>query len=209
MGIILTMNKAPIETELSPQQLLAKWLEVEALNQFNCLVKNSPGDTTLANSAGTLYWPNSHKDWIRLGIVLYGVSPMLGDRGKHHALEPAVKLVSQLVAVREHKAGEPVGYGGYWRAKADIKLGVVAIDYGDGYPRNAPEGTPAWVNGRLVRVSMDMLTVDLGLDSNDAIGDEAIMWGSDLPVEVVAEHISTITYELVTKLTPRVAVCME
>ncbi|MEI6859043.1 MAG: alanine racemase [Shewanella sp.] len=185
----------------------------QQLNQFNRLVKNLPGDTTLANSAGTLYWPDSHKDWIRPGIALYGVSPMLGDRGKNHALEPAMKLVSQLIAVREHKAGEPVGYGGYWRAKADTKLGVVAIGYGDGYPRNAPKGTPVWVNGRLVpivgRVSMDMLTVDLGLDSNDAIGDEVIMWGSDLPVEVVAEHIGTIAYELITKLTPRVAVCME
>ncbi|AQS40242.1 alanine racemase [Shewanella psychrophila] len=185
----------------------------EQLNNFNVLTKNSPGDTTLANSAGTLFWPDSHKDWIRPGIALYGVSPVIGDLGKNHGLQPAMELISQLIAVREHKAGDPVGYGSYWRAKVDTKLGVVAIGYGDGYPRNAPEGTPVWVNGRLVpivgRVSMDMLTVDLGLDSTDSIGDEAILWGSALPVEVVAEHIGTIAYELVTKLTPRVAVCME
>lgn len=185
----------------------------EQMKLFQQLTKNSPGDYTLANSAGTLYWPASHGDWIRPGIALYGVSPVIGDLGANHGLIPAMKLVSQLIAVRDHKAGEPVGYGSFWKAKSDTVLGVVAIGYGDGYPRNAPEGTPVWVNGRLVpivgRVSMDMLTVDLGIDSSDAIGDEVILWGEPLPVELVAEHIGTIAYELVTKLTPRVAVCME
>ena len=106
-----------------------------------------------------------------------------------------------------------MGYGSYWHAKEDTKLGVVAIGYGDGYPRNAPEGTPVWVNGRLVpivgRVSMDMLTVDLGIDATDAVGDDVMLWGKALPVEDVAEHIGTIAYELVTKLTPRVAVCLD
>lgn len=183
------------------------------LNTFNRLVKDSKGECTLANSAGTLYWPESHKDWIRPGIALYGVSPVMGDLGCEHGLKPAMQLISQLIAVREHQAGEPVGYGSTWTAKTETILGVVAIGYGDGYPRNAPEGTPVWVNGRLVpivgRVSMDMLTVDLGFGSNDRIGDEAVLWGGALPVEKVAEHIGTIAYELVTKLTPRVAVCME
>ncbi|MFT5788051.1 MAG: alanine racemase, partial [Shewanella sp.] len=89
----------------------------------------------------------------------------------------------------------------------------VAIGYGDGYPRNAPLGTPVLVNGRVVpivgRVSMDMLTVDLGVDAKDKVGDLAVLWGKDLPVEEVAEHIGTIAYELVTKLTPRVAVCLD
>ena len=113
------------------------------------------------------------------------------------------------MAVRTHKAGEPVGYGGVWGAKQDTKLGVVAIGYGDGYPRNAPAGTPVWVNGRIVpvvgRVSMDMLTVDLGQDAVDKMGDEVILWGEVLPVETVARAIGTIAYELVTKLTPRVS----
>ncbi|WP_394147628.1 alanine racemase [Shewanella atlantica] len=182
------------------------------MNLFNELIKGLPGDRSLANSAGTLYWPASQADWIRPGIALYGVSPVTGDLGGNHGLMPAMDLVSELIAVRDHKAGEPVGYGSYWCAKEDTKLGVVAIGYGDGYPRNAPEGTPVWINGRLVpivgRVSMDMLTVDLGLNASDRIGDDAILWGKALPVEEVAEHIGTIAYELVTKLTPRVAVCL-
>jgi alanine racemase len=101
-----------------------------------------------------------------------------------------------------------VGYGATWTSERDTKVGVIAIGYGDGYPRTAPNGTPVLVNGRKVpiagRVSMDMLTVDLGPDASDRVGDEAILWGEDLPSEEVAEHIGTIAYELVTKLTSRV-----
>ncbi|MCH1929415.1 alanine racemase [Shewanella sp. A25] len=184
-------------------------MQIEA---FNKLTAGLPGDRTLANSAGALYWPTSQGDWIRPGIALYGVSPVAGDCGANHGLIPAMNLVSRLIAVREHKANQPVGYGCYWTAKQDTRLGVVAIGYGDGYPRNAPEGTPVFINGRRVpivgRVSMDMLTVDLGADATDKVGDDALLWGEALPVEEVAEHIGTIAYELVTKLTPRVAVCL-
>jgi len=69
------------------------------------------------------------------------------------------------------------------------------------------------INGRRVpivgRVSMDMLTVDLGPNATDKVGDDAILWGPQLPVEEVAEKIGTFAYELVTKLTPRVAVCLD
>ncbi|MCG9963112.1 MAG: alanine racemase [Shewanella sp.] len=182
------------------------------MHTFNQLTADLPGFRTLANSAGALYWPKSQGDWIRPGIAMYGVSPVTGDCGANHGLIPAMNLVSRLIAVREHKANQPVGYGCYWTAKQDTRLGVVAIGYGDGYPRNAPEGTPVWINGRRVpivgRVSMDMLTVDLGHDATDQVGDDVLLWGQALPVEEVAEHIGTIAYELVTKLTPRVAVCL-
>lgn len=186
---------------------------LKQMHTFDALVAGLPGERTLANSAGTLLWPQSQGDWIRPGIALYGVSPVMGDKGENHGLMQAMNLVSRLIAVREHKAGESVGYGAYWTSTNDTVLGVVAIGYGDGYPRNAPEGTPVFINGRRVpivgRVSMDMLTVDLGMGAQDQVGDDAILWGKDLPVEEVAEHIGTIAYELVTKLTPRVAVCLD
>ncbi|BDM65810.1 alanine racemase [Shewanella sp. NFH-SH190041] len=180
---------------------------------FDALTSDLPGERSLAASAGALFWPQSQRDWIRPGIAIYGVSPVTGDLGINHALIPAMELKSQLIAVRDHKTGEPVGYGGYWHAGRDTRLGVVAIGYGDGYPRNAPEGTPVWVNGRRVpvvgRVSMDMLTVDLGPGATDKAGDDVLLWGQALHIEEVAEHIGTISYELMTKLTPRVAVCVE
>ena len=107
-----------------------------------------------------------------------------------------------------NKKGEPVGYGGIWTSPKDTKIGVVAIGYGDGYPRDVPEGTPVYLNGRIVpivgRVSMDMLTVDLGADSQDKVGDEVILWGKELPIEMVAKYSGILSYELITKLTPRV-----
>ncbi|MCL1142317.1 alanine racemase [Shewanella gaetbuli] len=187
-------------------------LTQQQINQFESLIKGLDGERTLANSAATLFWPQSQADWVRPGIALYGVSPVVGDKGTNHQLIPAMELVSNLIAVRKHKAGDSVGYGAYWTAKQDTILGVVAIGYGDGYPRNAPEGTPVLINGRRVpivgRVSMDMLTVDLGADAIDQVGDSVQLWGKSLAVEEVAEHIGTIAYELVTKLTPRVAVAL-
>ncbi len=63
------------------------------------------------------------------------------------AVARVMSLTSSLIAVREHKAGEPVGYGGTWVSERDTRLGVVAMGYGDGYPRAAPSGTPVLVNG--------------------------------------------------------------
>ncbi len=134
---------------------------------FNTFCEGKPGQRSIAASGGILLWPQSHFDWVRPGIILYGVSP-LEDRstGADFGCQPVMSLTSSLIAVREHKAGEPVGYGGTWVSERDTRLGVVAMGYGDGYPRAAPSGTPVLVNGREVpivgRVAMDMICVDLG-----------------------------------------------
>ncbi|MGF1688822.1 alanine racemase [Photobacterium japonica] len=181
------------------------------IDTFLHLTEGCRGERSLAASGGVLAWPDSHLEWIRPGIIMYGVSPFVEDTRSAAAfqLQPVMTVASSVIAVREVKKGETVGYGGIWTSERDTKVGVIAIGYGDGYPRTAPNGTPVLVNGRIVpmagRVSMDMLTVDLGPDSTDKVGDEAVLWGEGLPAEVVAEHIGTIAYELVTKLTSRVA----
>lgn len=176
--------------------------------EFNRLTAHLPGERAMANSAGILAWPDSHSDWIRPGIMLYGASPFGGQLASDHDLRPVMTLKSQLIATRACKQGENVGYGGHWVAHHDTTLGVIAVGYGDGYPRMAPEGTPVLVNGRRVpivgRVSMDMITVDLGPGAHDKSGDEVTLWGEGLPVEQVAEKIGTIPYELLTRLTARV-----
>ena len=180
---------------------------------FQSHIKNDSGLNSVASSAATLAWPETHADIIRPGIALYGVSPFADKVAADFNLQPVMTLKSQLIAVREHHAGESVGYGAKWTAKTNTTLGVVAVGYGDGYPRMAPEGTPVLVNGRLVpivgRVSMDMLTVDLGAGCEDRVGDDVTLWGEGLPATKVAEHIGTIAYELVTKLTSRVALQYE
>ncbi|WP_301099075.1 alanine racemase [Otariodibacter sp.] len=176
---------------------------------FETASRDYPVQRSISASNGILYWKQAHYDWVRPGIIMYGISPHdtpIVDLGFQHVMT----LSSSLIAVRDHKAGEPVGYGGAWISKQDTKIGVVAIGYGDGYPRNAPEGTPVFINGRKVpivgRVSMDMMTVDLGIDSQDKVGDEVILWGKDLLIEEVASSIGVINYELITQLTPRVLI---
>lgn len=122
-------------------------------------------------------------------------------------LRPVMTLTTRLIAVRELKAGESVGYGATWTAERDTRIGVAGIGYGDGYPRHAPSGTPVLVNGRRVplagRVSMDMITVDLG-DLPAQPGDPVVLWGEGLPADEVAAHAGTLSYELFCKVTARV-----
>ena len=164
--------------------------------------------TALANSAGILSWPESHTDYVRPGIILYGVSPYDGKTGEDLGLRPVMTLKSNLIAVRKVRKGDKVGYGATWTAPRDTRLGIVAMGYGDGYPRQAPNGTPVLINGRIAgtagRVCMDMMAIDLGPDSADKVGDEVILWGKGLPVEKIAELVGTIPYELVLRLTDRV-----
>ena len=180
----------------------------QQLELFSQIAANHPGECALANSAAVLAWKEAHADWIRPGIMLYGISPFPDKVGRDHGLQPVMTLKSNLIAVRTAKAGESGGYSANWTSERDTRLGVVAMGYGDGYPRMAPNGTPVLINGRIVptagRISMDMMTVDLGPDATDRVGDEVVLWGDGLPVERVAQHVGTIPYELVLKLTPRV-----
>ena len=180
------------------------------LDIFNTFTEGKPGLRSIAASGGILLWPQSHFDWARPGIILYGVSPLEQKPwGPDFGMQPVMSLTSSLIAVREHKAGEAVGYGGTWISERDTRLGVVAMGYGDGYPRAAPSGTPVLVNGREVpivgRVAMDMICVDLGPEAEDKTGDTVIMWGQGLPVERIAEITKVSAYELITRLTSRVA----
>jgi len=166
------------------------------------------GARSIANSAAILQWPASHGDWVRPGIMLYGVSPFADSVGQGEGLAPVMTLRSRLISVRQCRRGDAIGYGGIWRCPEDMPLGVVAAGYGDGYPRSAACGTPVLVNGRRAplvgRVSMDMLCVDLRGQPGAAVGDEVVLWGAGLPVEEVARSAGTIAYELLCGITRRV-----
>jgi alanine racemase len=117
-------------------------------------------------------------------------------------------LTTRLIAVNAVKRGERVGYGGIWVAPEDMPLGVVAIGYGDGYPRGVNADTPVLVDGQRCpvagRVSMDLLTIDLRHAPGARVGDAVTLWGKDLPVETTADHADTISYDLTCGLTRRV-----
>ena len=175
---------------------------------FNTFCEGKPGQRSIAASGGILLWPQSHFDWVRPGIILYGISPFAGTTGADFGLQPVMTLKSSLIAVRRVKRGAKVGYGAAWTAPEDTVIGIVATGYGDGYPRTAPNGTPVWVNGRMVptagHVCMDMLFVNLGPGAADQVGAPVILWGKEVPVEKIAALCGTIPYELVCRIMPRV-----
>src|SRR3569832_533140 len=110
-------------------------------------VADLPGERSIANSAGVLAWPETQADWVRPGISLYGVSPFAESRGVDLGLKPVMTLQSQLISVQQRSRGERIGYGGDYLCTEDMTVGVVAIGYGDGYPRQVRSGTPVLVNG--------------------------------------------------------------
>ena len=165
----------------------------------------------LANSAALLRFPQTHGDWVRPGIMLYGSSPFPDQRSAAELdLRPVMTLASELISVRDIVAGDRVGYGGSFVAPTAMRIGTVACGYADGYPRHAPTGTPVLVGGRrtrtLGRVSMDKLCVDLtGID--DAWeGMPVILWGEGMPADEVATAAGTVSYELFCALAERVPV---
>lgn len=175
---------------------------------FAAVTAGLPGERSIANSAGILAWPDSHADWVRPGLMLYGASPFAEGQGPDHGLRAAMTLRTEVIAVKEVKAGETVGYGGDWRAPQDLRVAVAAAGYGDGYMRMMESGTPVQVAGhraRLIgRVSMDMITLDLTGLPEVRPGDPVVLWGPEVPVEIVARHSGTIPWELLCAVSARV-----
>jgi len=178
--------------------------------QFTSALAGLHGECSSANSAAILALPETHADWVRPGIMLYGVSPFSDGRAQDEDLQPVMTLTTQLIAVSQHRKGDAIGYGGEWVCPEDMPVGVAAIGYGDGYPRHARAGTPVLIDGVRVpligRVSMDMITLDLRKHPNLRIGVEVVLWGNGLPVEEVAECAGTIAYQLLCGVAPRVTV---
>ena len=151
---------------------------------------------------------DSRQDWVRVGGLLYGLSVVDGKSGVDLGFEPAMTLSAKLIACNLVRAGEAIGYAATWRCPEDMPVGVAAIGYGDGYPRQAASATPVLVGGALAavvgRVSMDLITLDLRNAPAAQVGDRVVLWGRELPAERVAAHAGTISYDLTCGLTKRV-----
>jgi len=163
---------------------------------------------SVGNSAAHLRPNQPLYDWSRPGIMLYGGSPTAEKTGAELGLRAVMTLEAPLISTRTVYAGESVGYGATWVARQDTLMGMVAIGYGDGYPRHAGTGTPAFVAGQRIcllgRVSMDMLAVDLSAAPEARIGDPVELWGPNVSADEVAACAGTIGYELLTGVTARV-----
>ena len=176
--------------------------------RFDETTRALAAEHALANSAGVLGWPKARGGWVRVGGLLYGLSVVEGKTGADFGFAPAMTLTTRLIAINRIQRGERIGYGSTFECAEDMDIGVAAIGYGDGYPRSAPSGTPVRVNGAhaaiVGRVSMDLVTLDLGGAPDARVGDEVTLWGPSLPVETIARHAGTIAYELTCGVTRRV-----
>lgn len=179
-------------------------LNQSQLETFKKLTHNA-SKRSLANSAAILSNPASHFDYIRPGIVLYGVSAF----GRtDDTLKPVMQLSAPIISIKTVKIGESVGYGGAWTANKPTTIATISIGYGDGYPRHAKNGTPVLINNSLCplvgHVSMDLICVDIS-NTQANIGDRAILWGAQqLRIETIAKHSDTIAYQLLTGVSSRV-----
>jgi alanine racemase len=187
--------------ELDNPKTLSQIKQLEQVNQRHHY------KTSLANSAGIFNWPESHSDYNRLGIALYGTTSILA-KDLPVELTPVMTLQSTVIGLRTLNIGESVGYGEIWQAKRPSRIATIAIGYGDGYPRSAKAGTPVFIKGQIAPiagcVSMDMITIDVTDIGNVELGDLVELWGENLAVETVAKHMDTINYELLTRVSARV-----
>ncbi len=188
---------------------------------FEAASAELPGERSRCNSAALLrHGRIAHEalwsDWVRPGIAIYGSAP---DYPEHDAdfwgLQPTMTLAAKIIAVQELQPGDTVGYGSGFVADRTMRIGVVACGYADGYPRLCPTGTPVLIGSvrsrSIGRISMDMMTVDLGPAPQAGFGSEVTLWGrsstgSVLEIDEVAHCAGTLGYELMCALAQRVPV---
>ena len=241
--VFLKMNSGMNRLGFTPGAYRSAWLRLSGLTQveditlmthlsdadgprgiahqlaaFEQATHDLSGDRTLANSAATLrFAPQDltvRADWVRPGIMVYGSSPdfpaaTIADWG----LQPTMSLRARIIATQALQAGDTVGYGSRFTATHDMRIGVLACGYADGYPRAVSADTPVIVGGvrtRIVgRVSMDMITVDLTPVPAANLGSVATLWGACpdgtvLSIDEIAQSANTVGYELMCALAQRV-----
>lgn len=180
------------------------------LHKFEQASEDIPAcEKSAANSAAALAYSNAQLDWIRPGLALYGISPyqVEQDQPDTHELLPVMSVRAPLISIKTCKQGDQVGYGSTYTCPEDMRIGVVAMGYADGYPRSINNSTQVSINGKhaliIGRVSMDMITINLN-DIDAEIGEDVELWGDDISVSEVASSANTLSYELLCAISGKV-----
>jgi alanine racemase len=188
------------------------------LQTFAAAAGQWEGDISIANSAAILAWQDSlgqgslvkysGENWVRPGIMLYGVSPFADRTAAEMGLQPAMSFEARLIATRIVRRGSCVGYAGDWTAQRDSVVGVVDVGYADGFAWRLGNTANVLVEGVLApvigRVSMDMISVDLTDIPAAGAGSRVVLWGAEPAVAELATAAGTLPYELLTSVGQRV-----
>ncbi|NND65246.1 MAG: alanine racemase [Gammaproteobacteria bacterium] len=171
------------------------------LDNFARLTEGQEGERSVANSASLFAFPKSYYDWVRPGLALYGVSPVKGQTAADLGLRPAMSVWTTVRSVKSISVGQTVGYGAFWTAERDTRIGIIDVGYSDGYPFDRyPSMSVAWEDHYIPvvgHVSMGMLAIDTD-DHDVKMGDRVEIWGHKIAVEAVSESVNTIPYDLLT-----------
>ena len=180
-------------------------LHHQQIQNFSQLSKQIDCKQSLTNSAGLFHSPSQHYDFIRPGLSLYGYV----NGYENHGLSPVMTLQSKIIAIREFLAGDSIGYGAIFKCTAPMRVAIIAIGYGDGYPLCNHDGFPVVIHNQVFysvgKISMDRLVVDIThADVDLSVGDWAVLWGEKNPLEQIAKLASRSVYELLTGVQNRV-----
>jgi len=195
-------------THLSSSSELDNLKTERQIELFEKTTSSFIGDKSVANSAAIMTLPGAHTEFVRPGAMLYGMAPFPNTVGAQYNLQPVMRFKTKIIAIQQLRAGDKVGYGETYTCPKDMSIGVLAVGYGDGYPREAPNGTPIYVRGKKVplvaKVTMDTVSIDLSSIPEADVGDDAILWGPELPIEEVATYMHVNPRALTTGIAVRV-----
>jgi len=200
VGLMSHFANADVESDERNEQQLEKLKQLAEKHQL---------PTSMANSGAIITLPESHGDWVRPGIMLYGASPITDRSARSLLLRSVMQLKSIVISIQNLQPGDEVGYGGDWVTEKATRIGIVGIGYGDGYPRQLSNMGTVMINDKVApiigRVSMDMIAVDLSLLASAKVGSEVLLWGgSYVHIDNIAQQANTISYELLSQINERV-----
>ena len=196
----LMSHFAQSDQPLAPQtqqQIEANgWLEAQGL------------PFSFSNTGAVLSGLSKGNEWVRVGIGLFGISPLPTTTASDFKLKPVMNLQSKIIATKSIDKGQAVGYGAHFMAPKDMRLGIVGIGYADGYPWTQAKNLSVMLGQTacavIGRVSMDMLAIDLSQIQKTEPGADVQLWGDCLSVESLAETLDVIPYALICGITKRV-----
>jgi alanine racemase len=196
-------DKSYAEQQFTKLQQVVKQLEAEGvyIRWRHC-----------ANSPAIISLLHTHLDLVRPGIILYGLYPSAGARHDLITLRPVMSLKARVSLVKDVAVGDGISYGCAYRAQYPTRIATIPIGYADGYSRLLSNKAEVLIRGRRApvagRVCMDMVMVDVGRIPGVEMGDEAVLIGrqgaEEITADELADHIGTINYEVVTRISERV-----
>ncbi|TDR17450.1 alanine racemase [Marinicella litoralis] len=174
---------------------------------LNDWVKTLGYECSFSNTAAVLNQLSKPNEWVRVGIGLFGISPLSDRWAASFKLKPVMRMTAKIIATKDIQKGDLVGYGGTFQAKHPMRIGIVGMGYADGYPWTEKQ-SHVMVQGHkakiIGRVSMDMMAIDLTDLSHVLTGFDVEAWGENWPIEAVADELGLIPYTLTCGITKRV-----